>query len=60
MKGRTEQHAGGDNSSRVTFQGAKVRKPLIALSGVICKGNIVVFDGTDPLCCQANVLVLLL
>ena len=45
VKVRTEQHGGGDNSSRVTFQGAKVRKPLTALSGVIDKGNIVVFDG---------------
>ena len=45
VKVRTEQHGGCDISSRVTFQGAKVRKPLVALSGVIDKGNIVVFDG---------------
>ena len=43
-KVRTERHGGGDISGRVTFQGAKVRKPL-AVSGVIDKGNIVVFDG---------------
>ena len=30
----------------MTFQGAKVRKPLLAVSGVIEKGNIVVFDGS--------------
>ena len=35
---------GSDISSRVTFQGAKVRKPLLAVSGVIDKGNMVVFD----------------
>ena len=45
VKVRTEQHGGGDIASRVTFQGAKVRKPLLAVSGVIDKGNIVVFDG---------------
>ena len=43
---RTERHGGGDISSQVTFQGAKVRKPLLAVSGVIDKGNIVVFDGS--------------
>ena len=46
VKVRTEQHGGCDISSRVTFQGAKVRKPLLAVSGVIDKGNIVVFDGS--------------
>ena len=40
-----EQHDGSDISSRMTFQGAKVRKPLLEVSGVIDKGNIVVFDG---------------
>ena len=30
----------------MTFQGAKVRKPLLAVSGVIDKGNIVVFAGS--------------
>ena len=30
----------------MTFQGAKVRKPLLAVSGVIDKGNVVVFDGS--------------
>ena len=44
-KVRTERHGGGDISGRVTFQGAKVRKPL-AVSGVVDKGNIVVFDGS--------------
>ena len=46
VKVRTEQHGGGDISSRMTFQGAKVRKPLLAVSGVIDKGNIVVFHGS--------------
>ena len=46
LKVSAEQHGGGDISSRVTFQGAKVRKPLLAVSGVIDKGNIVVFDGS--------------
>ena len=46
MKVRTKRPGGGDISSRVTFQGAKVRKPLLAVSGVIDKGNIVVFNGS--------------
>ena len=46
MKVRTEQHGGSDISSRVTFQGAKVQNPLLAVLGVIDKGNIVVFDGS--------------
>ena len=29
----TERHGGGDISSRMTFRGAKVRKPLLAVSG---------------------------
>ena len=45
VKVRTEQNNGSDISSRVTFQGAKVRKPLLAMLEVIDKGNIVVFDG---------------
>ena len=43
---RTERHGGGDISSRMTFHGAKGRKPLLAVSGLIDKGNIVVFDGS--------------
>ena len=46
VKVRTERHGGGDISSRVTFLGAKVHKPLLAVSGVIDKGNMVVFDGS--------------
>ena len=46
---RTEQHNGSDISSRVKFQGVKVRKPLLAVSGVIDKGNMVVFDGRGSL-----------
>ena len=46
VKVRTERHGGGDISSRMTFQGAKVRKPLLAVSEVTDKGNIVVFDGS--------------
>ena len=46
VKVRTERHGGGDISSRMTFHGARVRKPLLAVSGVIDKGNIVVFDGS--------------
>ena len=42
----TERHGGGDISSRMTFLGAKVRKPLLAVSGVIDKGNMVVLDGS--------------
>ena len=30
----------------MTFQGAKLRKPLLAVSRVIDKDNIVVFDGS--------------
>ena len=44
-KVRAERHGGGDISSRVKFQGAKFRKPLLAVFGVIDKDNIVVFDG---------------
>ena len=43
---RTARHGGSDISSRVTLQGAKVRKPLLAVSGVVDKGNTVVFDGS--------------
>ena len=46
VKVRTERHGGCDISSRVTFQGAKARKPLLAVSGVIDKGNTVVFYGS--------------
>ena len=46
VKVRTERHGGGDISSRVIFQVAKVRKPLLAVSGVIGKGIIVVFGGS--------------
>ena len=46
VKVHTERHGGSDISSRMTFQGAKVRRPLLAVSGVIDKGNIVVFDGS--------------
>ena len=46
VKVRTERHGGGDISSRVTLQGARVCEPLLAVSGVIDKGNIVVFDGS--------------
>ena len=46
VKVRTEQNGGGGISSRVTFHGAKVWKPLPAVSGVIDKGSIVVFDGS--------------
>ena len=45
VKVRIEQHGAGDISSRVSLQGAKVRKPLLAVSGVIDKGNIVVCAG---------------
>ena len=46
VKNRTERRGGSDISRRVTFQGANVRKPLLAVSGVTDKGNIVVFDGS--------------
>ena len=46
VKVRTERHGKGDIWSRMTFQGAKVRKLLLAVSGVIVKGHIVVFDGS--------------
>ena len=48
---------GRDISSRVTFQGAKVRKPLLAVSGVIDKGNIVVFDGSGSFILPIHVQV---
>ena len=40
VKVSTERHGGGDISSRMTFQGALVRKTLLAASGVLDKGNI--------------------
>ena len=40
VKVRTERHGGGDISSRMIFQGALVRKTLLAASGVLDKGNI--------------------
>ena len=44
---RTDHVNGIDISSRVTSQGAKGRKHLLAVSGVIDKGNSVVFfDGS--------------
>ena len=45
VKVRTERHGGSDISSRVTGSWAKVLKPLLAVSGVIDRVNIVVFDG---------------
>ena len=44
VKVRTERHGGGDISRRMTFQGTKVRKPLLAVSGVTDTGNIVFFS----------------
>ena len=49
VKVRTKQHSRGDLSSRVTLQGAEVRKPLLAVSGVTDRGNIAVFDGSGSL-----------
>ena len=46
VKVRTEQHGGSDISSRVTLQGAEVRKPLLAVWVVIDTGNTVVFNGS--------------
>ena len=43
---RTEITGGGDISSRATFQWAKVGNTMLAVSGVIDKGSIVVFDGS--------------
>ena len=44
VKVSTERHGGGDISSRMTFQGALVRKTLLAASGVLDKITFVVFD----------------
>ena len=57
VKVRTERHGGSDISSRVTFRGAKVRKPLLAVSGLIDKGNIVVFDGSGSFILPTRVQV---
>ena len=35
VKVRTKQHGGSDISSGCTFQGAKVGKPLLAVSGIL-------------------------
>ena len=37
----------GQREGRFTFQAAPVRKPLLAVSSVNDKGNLVVFDGTE-------------
>ena len=34
-------------TGKITFQGADVRKPLLAFSDVNRKGNVVVFDGMN-------------
>ena len=34
---------------RILFQGAKVRKPLLAVSDVNDKGNVVIFDQEHPM-----------
>ena len=47
LKVCTRQYGGGDISGRMTFQGAKARTPLLVVSEVIDKANMVVFDGTD-------------
>ena len=31
-------------TGKVKFQAAKIRKPLLAVSGVVDKGNLVIFD----------------
>ena len=36
---------GSDVTKNITFQDAKVRKPLVAVSGCTSKGDMVVFDG---------------
>ena len=37
----------GQREGRFTFQAAPVRKPLLAVSSVNDKGNLVVFDGAE-------------
>ena len=37
----------GDKEGKFTFQAAPVRKPLLAVSSVNDKGNLVVFDGAE-------------
>ena len=49
---RTERHGKGDISSRMTFQGAKVRKLLLAVSGVIDKATSWSSTEVDPSHCQ--------
>ena len=59
VKVRTEEHDGGDISSRVTFHGTKVRKPLLAVSGVIDKkATLWSSMGAEPLYSRVNALVL--
>ena len=41
---RTEQQGAKDVVSKVRFQGARVRKPLLAVSGIVDKKNLVAFD----------------
>ena len=37
----------GEREGRFTFQAAPVRKPLLAVSSVNDKGNLVIFDGAE-------------
>ena len=55
VKVRTERHGDGDIWSRVTFQGAKVRKPLLAVSGVMTKATSWSSMEVDPSYCQTRV-----
>ena len=60
MKVRAEEHGGGDISSLVTFHGTEVRKPLLAVSGVIDKkATLWSSMGAEPSYCRVNALVLL-
>ena len=52
VKVRTERHGECDISSRVTFQVAKVRKPLLAVSGVLTKATSWFSMVVDPSFCQ--------
>ena len=45
---------GSGNASRIVFQAARVRKPLLAVSGVVGKGNIVVFSAEGSFILPGN------
>ena len=54
MKLTTEQCGTEGVVSKIRFQGARVRKPLLAVSGIIDKRNMVAFDADGSFIVPSN------